>query len=233
MKKICCIIVDDEPLARDLVARYISRLPGWQLLACCRSVAEAYEALYQHEVDVVFLDINMPDKTGIDFLSTLRNPPHVVFTTAYAEYAAKAFDLNAVDYLVKPITESRFREAVAKVERLMHNAPPSAIATEVDHLFLKQDTRLVKVLFDDILYVEALKDFCKVFLKDRTMLVGNHLKMMEDMLPQSLFMRVHRSYIVALKKITALQGNMIEMGKASIPVGATYKEDLLKRLRLS
>jgi DNA-binding LytR/AlgR family response regulator len=232
MKKICCIIVDDEPLARDLLARYITRLAGWECVATCRSVAEAYEALYQHSVDVLLLDINMPDKTGIDFLTTLRHPPLVVFTTAYAEYAAQAFDLNAVDYLVKPITEARFGEAIAKVERLLQQHPPAVPAPEADHLFLKQDHRLVKVLYNDILYIEALKDFCKVHLTNRSLLASTHLKMMEEMLPTALFLRVHRSYIVALNKITALQGNMVEIEKQALPVGSTYKEELMQRLRL-
>ena len=233
MKTIQCIVVDDEPLARELVAMYVSRLAGWEIKASCRNVAEAYEALYQNDIDVIFLDINMPNKTGIEFLSTLKNPPHVVFTTAYAEYAAKAFDLNAVDYLVKPVTETRFREAIDKMERLL-NAPETAIAIpESDHVFLKQDTKLVKVQFDDILYVEALKDFSKVFLKQKTMLVSAHLKLMEDMLPPNRFIRVHRSYIVAITAITAVNGNTIEIGKQGIPIGTTYKEELMKRLRLA
>jgi DNA-binding LytR/AlgR family response regulator len=232
MSKIHCILVDDEPLARDLIALYVSRLKSWQIVAQCRSVAEAYEALYQQDVDVIFLDINMPNKTGIEFLSTLKNPPHVVFTTAYAEYAAKAFDLKAVDYLVKPITEERFREAVEKVERLMQAPETTGVTKEADHIFLKQDNRLVKVMFEEILYVEALKDFSKVYLKDRTMLASAHLKLMEDLLPAGRFLRVHRSFIVALDKISALQGNMAEIGKQEIPIGTTYKEELLKRLRL-
>jgi DNA-binding LytR/AlgR family response regulator len=232
MKKIQCIIVDDEPLARELVDRYISRLRDWEAVARCRSVADAYEALYQNEVDVIFLDINMPDKSGIEFLSTLKNPPQVVFTTAYAEYAAKAFDLKAADYLVKPITEERFREAVEKVERLLQTTHTSEATKEADHIFLKQDNRLVKLWFDDILYIEASKDFSKVYLKERTMLASAHLKLMEDMLPTSRFIRVHRSFLVALDKISALQGNTIEIGKQEIPIGTTYKEELLKRLRL-
>lgn len=233
MKKIHCIIVDDEPLARDLVAMYVSRLANWEIAGTCRDVAEAYEALYQNSIDVIFLDINMPNKTGIEFLSTLKNPPHVVFTTAYAEYAAKAFDLKAVDYLVKPITEQRFQEAVKKIE-LVINASIISVpsAPESDHIFLKQDNRLVKVMFEDILYVEALKDFSKVFLKDKSMLVSAHLKLMEDQLPSSRFLRIHRSYIVAIDKISALQGNVVEIGKTGIPIGTTYKEELMRRLNL-
>jgi two-component system LytT family response regulator len=234
MKKIRCILVDDEPLARDLLAHYLSGLTGWEIVAQCRSVSEAYEALYQNSVDLIFLDINMPDKTGIDFLATLRNPPPVVFTTAYAEYAARAFDLQAVDYLVKPITEDRFREAAAKAERLLLQPESAPLESPPkDHVFIKQDGRLVKVPYDEILYIEALKDFSKVYLKDRVLLASAHLKMMEDLLPRNRFLRVHRSYIIALDKITALQGNVIEIGKQEIPVGTTYKEELLKRLQLS
>lgn len=233
MKTIRCIIVDDEPLARDLMAMYVSKLTHWEIAASCRSVADAYEALYQNEIDVIFLDINMPNVTGIEFLSTLKNSPLIVFTTAYAEYAAKAFDLHAIDYLVKPITDSRFREAIDKVERLLHSSEDRVSAQEVDHLFLKQDNKLVKLLFDDILYVEALKDFSKVFLKEKTILASAHLKLMESLLPQNRFLRVHRSYIVALQAITAVQGNMVEIGKQQIPVGTTYKDELMKRLRLS
>jgi DNA-binding LytR/AlgR family response regulator len=232
MKKWTCIIVDDEPLARELVKSYVDKLTGWEIKALCRSVADAYEALYQNSIDVIFLDINMPDKSGIDFLSTLKNPPHVVFTTAYAEYAAKAFDLKAVDYLVKPITEERFQEAIDKVERLHASNDALGPVHPLDHVFLKQDARLVKVPFDDILYVEALKDFSKVYRKEKPMLVSMHLKMLEDLLPSDRFLRIHRSYIVALPAITALQGNVIEIGKEELPVGATYKDELLKRLRI-
>jgi two-component system, LytTR family, response regulator len=233
MKTIQCIVVDDEPLARELLISYVSRLKGWEIKASCRNVADTYEALYQNEIDVIFLDINMPDKTGIDFLAALKNPPLVIFTTAYAEYAARAFDLNAVDYLVKPITEERFGNAIDKVEKMICNHSSVLLAQQVDHIFLKQDNRMVKVVLDEILYVEALKDFSKFFLKDRNMLVSAHLKLVEEMLPAAHFLRVHRSYIVAFNKITAVQGNIIEVGKQAIPIGSTYKEELMKRLGLN
>jgi two-component system, LytTR family, response regulator len=232
MKSVQCIIVDDEPLARKLVGDYVSRLKAWELKAACRSVAEAYEALYQNDIDVIFLDIQMPDVTGIDFLKTLKHPPLVVFTTAYAEYAVEAFQLKAVDYLLKPITEERFKEAIDKVERQLNTPGTAYQVQETDHVFLKQDNRLVKVWFDDVLYVEALKDFSKVFLKDRTMLISAHLKMMEELLPPSKFVRIHRSYIAALHAITAVQGGVVEIGKQELPVGSTYKEELMKRLGL-
>lgn len=175
----------------------------------------------------------MPDKTGIDFLAALKNPPLVIFTTAYAEYAARAFDLNAVDYIVKPITEERFRRAIDKVEKILNTQTSVLLEQQVDHIFLKQDNRMVKVVLDEILYVEALKDFSKFFLKDKNMLVSAHLKLVEEMLAGAYFLRVHRSYIIALNKITAVQGNTVEIGKQEIPIGSTYKEELMKRLRLN
>lgn len=232
MKKILCIVVDDEPLARELVSGYVSRLPHWESRAACRSVAEAYEALYQNEIDVLFLDINLPDANGVEFLASLKHPPLVVFTTAYAEYAARAFDLHAADYLVKPITEGRFREAVDKVERLLQTTVTPTPLPQADYLFLKQDTKLVKVLFDDILYVEALKDYSRVATRQKPLLASAHLKRMEDLLPASRFARVHRSFIVSLPAITAVYGNTLEIGKQEIPVGASYKDDLMKRLGL-
>jgi two-component system LytT family response regulator len=232
MKRIQCIIVDDEPLARELISTYVSRLEGWELIKSYRSPIEAYEALYQHDIDVMFLDIQMPVISGIEFLSSLKRAPGVIFTTAHPEFAVSAFDLKAIDYLLKPITEERFLQAIEKVKA---GEPPITInqpAGEIDYIFLKQNGRLVKVLFTDILYIEALKDFSKVFLKVGSMLVGSHLKQLEDQLPGNKFFRLHRSYIVALHAITALQGNTLEIGRTAIPIGGMYKEELLKRLKV-
>jgi len=230
MKLVRCIIVDDEPLARQLIGDYISKSKFWELKASCRSIAEAYEALYQNDIDVIFLDIQMPGVTGIDFLKALKRSPLVVFTTAYAQYAVEAFQLKAVDYLLKPITEERFREAIDKVEQQLQTGGTNSVLTETDHVFLKQDNRLVKVWFHELLYVEAMKDFSKVFLKDRTLLISSHLKLMEELLPASKFIRIHRSYIVALHAVTAVQGGLVEIGKQELPVGNTYKEELMRRL---
>jgi len=232
MKRIQCIIVDDEPLARELISTYVSRLEGWELVKSCRSPMEAYEALYQHEIDVMFLDIQMPVISGIEFLSSLKRAPSVIFTTAHPEFAVSAFDLKAIDYLLKPITEERFLQAIEKVK--ITEAPAAIVQqqSEIDYTFLKQDGRLIKVMFSDILYIEALKDFSKVFLKQGTMLIGSHLKQLEDQLPGNKFSRLHRSYIVALHAITAIQGNTVEIGRTAIPIGGMYKEELLKRLNL-
>jgi two-component system, LytTR family, response regulator len=181
----------------------------------------------------MFLDIRMPVISGIDFLSSLKRPPAVIFTTAHPEYAVTAFELKAVDYLLKPITKERFLQATEKVKTLFHSGQPEIDPVETDHIFLKQDGRLVKVLFSDILYIEALKDFSRIHLKQGVLLIGSHLKLIEDWLPPDKFIRIHRSYIVAIQVISALQGNTVEIGKVVIPVGGMYKEELLKKLKLS
>lgn len=234
MRIIQCMIVDDEPLARDLVHTYVSRLPDWHIAAVCKSATEAYEALCREEIDILFLDIEMPVISGIEFLRSLKKLPGIIFTTAHSQYAVSAFDLGAVDYLHKPVTEARFLQAIEKARHLLAQPTlqPSAPAQEVDYLFFRQDTRLVKVMLTDILYVEALKDFSKIHLKDRTMLVGSHLKLIEALLPADRFVRTHRSYMIALKAVTAIQGNMIEIGHEKIPLGGLFKKEVFRKLNL-
>ncbi|MHA4808791.1 LytR/AlgR family response regulator transcription factor [Flavitalea flava] len=253
MRTIHCIIVDDEPLARDLIQTYVSRLENWEISKVCMSAAEAYEALCRETIDILFLDIEMPLLSGLDFLRSLKNPPLIIFTTAHAQYAVNAFDLGVVDYLLKPVTEERFLQAAEKAQNLLalpslehmdmkkmgippkeERLPPKV----VDHVFFRQDSRMVKVMLDDILYVEALKDFSKIYLKNntvpehRTMLVGSHLKLIEELLPAEKFIRTHRSYMIALNAVTAIQGNIIEIGKQQIPLGGIFKQKVLKRLNL-
>lgn len=232
MKRIQCIIIDDEPLARKLINTYVSHLKDWEVVASCKDPSEAYEALYQHEIDVMFLDIRMPVISGMDFLSSLKRPPAVIFTTAYPEYAVSAFELKAVDYLLKPITEERFLQAVEKIKFTFNTGMAERDYAERDHIFLKQDGKFVKVKFTDILYIEALKDFSKVHLQEKVMLVSSHLKLLEAWLPADKFIRIHRSYLVAVQAISALQGNILEIGKIALPVGGIYKEELLKKLKL-
>src|SRR5688500_10561004 len=180
MTEIKCMIVDDEPIDRDILKTHIAATPGLLLMKSCMNAAEAYEGLHEHEVDLIFLDIQMPVITGTDFLRSLRNPPLVVFTTAYHNYAVEGFELNSVDYLLKPVTYERFYQAVQKVrERLV--AKPQQPA--VDYIFIKQDSRLIRVQYDQIRYIEAEKDFSTVFTNEKKLLAGMHLKMFETMLP--------------------------------------------------
>ncbi|MEJ7766579.1 MAG: response regulator transcription factor [Chitinophagaceae bacterium] len=234
MNEIKCMIVDDEPIARDILVNHIANTSGLILVKSCINAIEAYEGLYEYAVSLIFLDIQMPVIAGTDFLRSLRNPPLVIFTTAYQDYAVESFELNSVDYLLKPITYERFHQAVEKArERLdatfagrSHPAPTNGF----DYLFVKQGSRLTRVNHNDIHYIEAEKDFSAIFLQEKKLLAGMHLKMFEDLLPGSLFMRVHRSYIVNLSRVTAINVNMAELGKTAIPIGGNYKADLLRRL---
>jgi DNA-binding LytR/AlgR family response regulator len=230
MNEIRCMIADDEPIARDILKKHIAATPGLVLVKSCINATEAYEGLHEHEVDVIFLDIQMPVISGIEFLRSLRDPPLVVFTTAFHNYAIEGYELNSVDYLLKPITYDRFYRAVEKIRERVAFKSAQKTKPLADYIFIKQDNRLVKVNYDQIRYIEAEKDFSRIFLPDKKLLAGMHLKMFESLLPDDHFMRVHRSYIVNLARINSINGNTIELDKAEIPIGANYKNELVKRL---
>lgn len=225
-----CLILDDEPIARDVIRTHMARIPELRLVRSCSNATEAYEALAAEPVDLLFLDVQMPGIMGTDFLRTLAQPPLVIFTTAYAMYAVEGFALNSVDYLLKPITFERFYEAFQRVRErmLLHQGSPASL----DYLFIKQDYKLVRVNYGDMAYIQAEGDFCAVHIGDKRLLVGQALKAFESQLPQRLFMRVHRSYIVNLAHIQAIKGNVLDMGHAAIPIGPNYRDALLKRLRV-
>ena len=230
MNEIRCMIVDDEPLAREIIKNHIAATPELTLVKTCMNASEAYEGIHQHQIDLIFLDIQMPVITGTEFLRSLRNPPLVVFTTAFHNYAVEGFELNSVDYLLKPVTYERFYQSIQRVkDRLRLNVRPAS-ELAIDYLFIKQDSRLIRVNFDNIRYIEAEKDFSSVVTEDRKLLAGMHLKMFESMLPENLFVRVHRSFIINLSKVGSINGNVVELGKTEIPIGGNYKENLLKRL---
>lgn len=232
MNKINCIITDDEPIARDILKSYVARIPELHLVKSCMNAVETYEGLYEYPVDVIFLDIQMPIITGTEFLRSLSKPPLVVFTTAYPKYSAEGFELNSVDYLLKPVTFERFGEAVEKIrERMSQKQDSRTIVRPIpDYIFIRQESRLVKINFGEIRFVQAERDFCSLFLDSRKVLASMHLKLLDGMLPGSQFLRVHRSYIANLRKIEAIKGNVIEIGKTEIPIGANYKEALFSKL---
>lgn len=235
MKEINCMVVDDEPIARDILARHIAQTSGLTLVKNCINASEAYEGLHQYKVDLMFLDIQMPVITGTDFLRSLADPPLVIFTTAYEQYAIEGFELNSVDYLLKPITYERFSQAIQKVnERISYKLKLGSQQAEqtipADYIFIKQDTRLVRVNFGQIRYIAAEKDYSSVYLEDKRLFASMHLKLFEDMLPKDKFLRIHRSYLVNLSMIRAIKGNLVEIGSEELPIGANYKEALLKVL---
>lgn len=235
MMRINCMIVDDEPIARDILAAHIEHTAGLTLAKSCINAMEAYEGLHEHRVDLVFLDIQMPVITGTDFLKSLRNPPLVIFTTAYSQYAVEGFELNAVDYLLKPVTYERFYQAIQKVkERLTSKSDPLLpVRSPVDYLFIRQDLRLIRVNYDQIDYIQAERDYSFVFTGEKRLLASMHLKIFEDLLPKEQFVRVHRSYIVHLSKVKAIKGNRVELENAEIPIGTVYRDALLDALRIS
>jgi DNA-binding LytR/AlgR family response regulator len=233
-----CIIIDDEPLARDILETLISTNENLTLLATCQNALEGYQALQTQEPELIFLDIQMPQMTGIDFLKSLKNPPLVIFTTAYPNYAVEGFELNAVDYLLKPISKSRFDAAVQKAQiALQHiqsqNALPLAMSAptlsnnpEDDFFYVKADKKLMRVRFDEILYIEGLKDYVIIKTLSGRIISLQTMKSLEEKLPSDKFFRIHRSFIVALRQIEAIDGSSVFINKQELPIGKNYKEEL-------
>ncbi len=237
------IIVDDEPLALDVMETYVSRMPNLELLARCNNAFEANEALKNNDIDLMFLDIQMPQLTGIDFLKTLKTPPMVIFTTAYQQYAVEGFELNAIDYLLKPISMDRFMKAVNKASEqydLHHQEAKNGVNIEgvaepkPDYIFVKADKKLQRVKFSDILYIEGLKDYVIIRTETGRIISLQTMKSLEDKLPVAQFVRVHRSFIVGIDKIHAIVGNMVEViekGAAKhLPIGKNYRDELLEMI---
>jgi two-component system, LytTR family, response regulator len=222
---VTCLIVEDEPLARNLLTDYVKKIPSLNLVAACSGPMEAMEILKSHSIDLMFLDIQMPELTGIGLLKALPNKPMVIFTTAYSEYALQGYELDVVDYLLKPITFERFLRAVNKAQvRVAAKPNPSGIAPADEFIFVKDGTKLVKIMLNDILYIEGLKDYVTIFTKTQKIVSLQRLKTMEEQLPESLFVRIHNSYIVSLRAITSVHKNEVEIGTAFLPVGETFKK---------
>lgn len=228
------IIVDDEPLALDVLETYINQIPNIELVQRCTNAIEANEAIKTHDIDLMFLDIQMPQITGIDFLKSLQNPPKVIFTTAYPDYAVDGFELNASDYLLKPISLDRFMKSVNRVseEIELEQNESSGIGDSDEFFFVKADKKLIKVIYDDILYIEGLKDYVIIRMNSSRVITLQTMKSLEAKLPSALFQRIHRSFIINLNKINAIVGNMVEITekgeKKHIPVGKNYRERLLE-----
>ncbi len=228
------LIVDDEPLALDVLETYIEKMPELHLVKRCINAFEANEALSAHEIDLMFLDIQMPQVTGIDFVKTLANPPLVVFTTAFPNYAIEGFELDAVDYLLKPISAERFMKAANKAtEQLRLRAgQTSGEEGDADFIFVKADKKFVKIKYIDILYIEGLKDYVIIKTNNGRVITLQTMKSLEAKLPLKYFKRIHRSYIVGLEKINAIVGNQVEViekGKPKLlPIGKNYRDELLE-----
>lgn len=229
MNKAKCLIVDDEPIARDIIQSYCGHLQNLQVIASCGNALEAKAVLHAHKVDILFLDINMPVLDGIAFLKTLKNQPQVIFTTAYKEYALDAFDLSACDYLLKPFSLERFILAVDKAwERLTvlpvgHQGMTDAKTD--NYIFIKAEGKIYKVFHEDLLFAEAQGNYTKIVTSQYTLMPNMTFSSLVELLPQSSFIRVHRSYIINKSKITHIEGNRTYINKCEIPIGSSYRED--------
>ena len=241
-----CIIVEDETLAQDVIKSHLERIGRLELAGIYRNAPEALEALKTLEVDVMFLDIRLPGMSGLHFLRSLSNPPLVVLTTAYAEYALESYEFNVIDYLLKPISFDRFSKAVSKIldGRLYSQASidgqaqplesfggvasspagKEADRSPVDYIFIRSNSKFFRVNFSEILYVEGMKDYLKIHTPDYSLVTHQTMNDLEKTLPARQFIRVHKSYIVAVGQIRSIYGNSIELGKATIPIGTNYKE---------
>lgn len=239
VNRIRCLIIDDEPPAQRVLEKFIAEIPYLQLEAKCLNVFEASAILHHQEVDLIFLDINMPKMTGMEFLRTLKNPPHIIITTAYSDYALEGYELNVADYLQKPFGFERFFQAVNKVSermhrRAMHADTPAAGKAETrpdDFIFVREDKKNYKVNIQEILYLESTGDYVKVHTENKTFLVYQTLINFEKQLDPDQFIRVHKSFIIPFNRIEIIEGNMVKISGQSVPVGVTYKKAFFEALQ--
>lgn len=232
---ISALIIDDEPLARNIIKEYSRNIPALNILGECADAVEASQYLQQNHIDLIFLDINMPKISGIDFLRNLVHPPMVILTTAYSEYALEGYELNIIDYLKKPFSFERFFKAYLKAEdyyQIRKN-----YQTDVDSnnqkqfIFLKSDKKNIKINISEICFIEGLGDYIKVYTASQKFISNLSMKKIIDCLPHDKFLRIHKSYIVAIDKIESLEGNLVKINNSKLPVGNNYKNDLLNLIR--
>jgi len=229
--KINCIVVDDEPLSQDVLKKFIGETPGLELTAVCSNAFEANDLLQTELVQLFFLDINMPGLSGIRFIRTIVDPPLVVFTTAYPEYAVEGFEVDAVDFLLKPFSYERFLKAVNKAAEKLNLKMRKSMEND-DFTLLKSDKKIYKVNFSDIIYIESYGDYLKVYVPEKCIVVHEKIGNMEERLPVEKFMRIHKSYIIATDKIKFIEGNQVNMTtNVVIPVGKSFRENMQRILK--
>ena len=229
--KINCIIIDDEPLAIDVIKNYLIEFKNFNLLASFNNPFNSIETLEENDVDVIFLDINMSKMSGLEFVKTLEKRPNIVITTAYREYAVESYELDVLDYLVKPIPFNRFLKSINKITQQVHvqrGHHNEDHANEDSYFFLKVDKKLVKIIYSEIYYVESLKDYIKVYTSTGNYLAHKSLTSFTEELPKDRFIRVHRSYTIAVDKITSIEGNSVEINSQRIPIGRKYVSHVKK-----
>lgn len=227
-----CIVIDDEPFARNLLEEYISKVPYLNLLGSFSSGLKALELLNSQPVDLLFLDIQMPEINGITFLKSLNDKPNVIFTTAYAEFALEGYELNATDYLLKPFDFPRFLKAVEKVTPAKNLVSENTVVTKSPkYLFVKDGSSMIKITLSDIHYIKGLKDYVQIFTLDKRVTSLHTLKELSETLPEDLFSRSHNSYIVGMQHIDTINRNQINIRDTQIPIGATFRKTFMESLK--
>ncbi|PKG42870.1 LytR/AlgR family response regulator transcription factor [Psychroflexus sp. MES1-P1E] len=231
--KISCLVIDDEPLAIQVIKSHLNKIPGIEIISTFQNPVEALDMIKSTKIDLIFLDIEMPLLSGIELLKTLQHPPKVIFTTAYRNYATESYELDVVDYLLKPISFTRFLKAINKYKNLVNvNIVESTVKDEEsnNHLYVNSNKKFIKLNFNDILYVESIKDYVKVVLHDKSVITKDSISNFEYKLPHE-FLRIHRSFIVNTIKVTAFTKVDVEIGARELPIGASYKDVVIGFLK--
>jgi len=234
--KIKCMIVEDEPIAMSILEKYVGKIKDLNLIAKCEDALSAFDVLKKEKIDLIFLDIQMPELTGIQFLKSLEKKPKVIITSAYRQYALEGFELEVLDYILKPVSFERFLKAVNKyykskqpadshLEKLIKNHDNS-----INYILVKDKKKMVKIPFEKVLYIESIKDYVKIIMSHKTVITKLYLGLIEKKLPQDSFIRIHRSFIVSIDKIDCFSPNHVEIGEYNIPIGRNYKSLVLKQL---
>lgn len=224
------LVIDDEPLAQNIIRKYAEDTKSIEIKGFCNDALEAIEIMEKQSIDLIFLDINMPKLSGIEFLKTFKNPPLVILTTAYTNYAMEGYELNVLDYLVKPFSFVRFLKAVQKAEQQFQLTQKSKSEDKPESIFIKSNKKNYQVKFNEIVYIDGLGDYIKIYT-DKTHLVTNiSMKRMEELLPENEFYRIHKSHIVNLKKIVAIEGNIIELPGIKLTIGSNYRTEFFSRI---
>ncbi|MCK0178457.1 LytTR family DNA-binding domain-containing protein [Flavobacteriaceae bacterium S0862] len=232
-KNISCLIVDDEAIARDIIATHLSKIANITVVACCSNAMEAFNTTSNHNIDLVFLDINMPEVSGISFAKSINKDIKIIFTTAYRDYAVEGFELQAVDYLLKPISFERLLKAVNTYFEVYSESKSNSVQKIENNnfMFVRSDRRMIKIDFDDIFYIESYSDYIKIHLADETIVTRETISAIEAKLPKNTFIRIHRSFIVALQEISSFTNEQIVIKNKSLTISRSYKNEVLELLK--
>jgi DNA-binding LytR/AlgR family response regulator len=224
------LIIDDEPLAQNVLKKYAEDIKSIEIKGCCKDALEALEILEKQTIDLIFLDINMPKLSGIEFLKTLKIPPMVILTTAYTDYALEGYELNVLDYLVKPFSFVRFLKAIQKAEHQLQLTQKSTIDEKAESIFIKSNKKSYQIRFSEIIYIEGLGDYIKIYTEKSHLVTNLSMKKMEELLPANEFYRIHKSHIVNRMKILAIEGNMVELPNIKLTIGSNYRAEFFSSI---